>query len=677
MKTHQHTNKLIHESSPYLLQHAHNPVDWYPWGEEALEKAAKEDKPIIVSIGYSACHWCHVMERESFENEQAAKLMNEYFVCIKVDREERPDVDHIYMDAVQTMGVQGGWPLNVFLTADQKPFYGGTYFPLRNWLQLLQNIADAYAQQRAALVESAEQFTKAINLSEIEKYKLNDTAEGLNKEDSLPIFEKLAEHFDDHKGGMKGAPKFPMPGIWRFMLEYLVLTGNKTAEQQLAITLDEMAAGGIYDQIGGGFSRYAVDDDWFAPHFEKMLYDNGQLVSLYSKAYRYYKDENYKAIVYQTLAFVEREMTSNEGGFYAALDADSEGEEGKFYTWTWEEFQEAAGNNSAQWAAYFGLTKEGSWENGRNILYRTEPLKSFAANTNLEVETLKKSLKEITDRLLKVREKRVRPGLDDKVLTGWNGMMLKGIIDAYISFEDEHFLRLALKNAHFIKDNLFLNDQTLCRTYKDGNASLNGYLEDYAHVIHAFTALYQITFDEAWLKIAQQLTNYVLAHFYDEEENLFYFTDNIEKLIARKKEIFDNVIPASNAVMAENLYDLSILLEKDSWKKIAEAMVLKVKKLIVNEPRYMNTWASVFLKMTYPTAEVAIVGPKAAKTILAFGQQPIFNWLFSGTETSSTLPLLTNRTAMEGKRTIYVCYGRACQLPVHEVEEALKQIRRS
>src|SRR5690554_539447 len=358
----KHTNRLINESSPYLLQHAHNPVDWYPWGEEALTKARKEDKPIIVSIGYSSCHWCHVMERESFENEQAADLMNKYFVCIKVDREERPDVDHIYMDAVQTMGVQGGWPLNVFLTADQKPFYGGTYFPLNNWLQLVQNIAEAYAQQREALVESAEQFTKALNLSEIEKYKLDSAPEGLNKEDNVSIFEKLSEGFDSHKGGMKGAPKFPMPGIWHFVLHYLALTGSKQAEQQLATTLNNMAAGGIYDQIGGGFSRYAVDDAWFAPHFEKMLYDNGQLVTLYSEAYRYYKDEHYKDIVYQTLAYVEREMTNDEGGFYAALDADSEGEEGKLYTWTWEEFEQVAGEKTALWASYFGLTKEGNWE---------------------------------------------------------------------------------------------------------------------------------------------------------------------------------------------------------------------------------------------------------------------------------------------------------------------------
>ncbi len=671
----KHTNKLINESSPYLLQHAHNPVDWYPWGEEALTKASTEDKPIIVSIGYSSCHWCHVMERESFENEEAANLMNQYFVCIKVDREERPDIDQIYMDAIQTMGIRGGWPLNVFLTSDQKPFYGGTYFPLQTWLQLLQNIATAYTSQREALVESAEQFARAINVSEVEKYGLQQHVTVFDKEDHDTIFQKLLSDFDPAEGGMKGAPKFPMPAIWRYVLYYLSITENDQAKKQLAITLDKMAAGGIYDQVGGGFSRYSVDQSWFAPHFEKMLYDNGQLVSLYAKAYRYYKDVRYKDTAYQTIAYVEREMLSSEGGFYAALDADSEGEEGRFYTWTLEEFQTIVGEDASLWIPFFGLTAAGNWENGRNILYRKQSLASLAKQSDIAEEVLEEKLEKATDLLLEARISRIRPGLDDKILSGWNGMMLKGIVDAYVSFGETKFLQLALKNAHFIKDKLFIGTSILCRSYKEGKTVQRGYLEDYAHVIHAYTALYQVTFDEQWLKLAEQLTEYVLEHFYDEAEGLFYFTDNQEKLIARKKEVFDNVIPSSNSVMAENLYDLSILLDKEAWREISENMVMKVKKLILSEPRYMNNWATVYLKMTYPTAEVAVVGADAVKAVEDFGQHAVFNLLFSGTENNSDLPLLANRTAINGKRTIYVCYGRACQLPVHTVSAALQQIQ--
>lgn len=671
----KHTNRLINESSPYLLQHAHNPVDWYPWGEEALSKAKEEDKPIIVSIGYSSCHWCHVMERESFENDEAANLMNKCFVCIKVDREERPDVDQIYMDAIQTMGIHGGWPLNVFLTSDQKPFYGGTYFPLKGWLQLLQNIAEAYANQREALVESAEQFAQAINVSEVEKYGLQHHERAFVKEDHDAIFRQLSSDFDPEEGGMKGAPKFPMPAIWRYALYYLSIIGNKEAREQLSTTLEKIASGGIYDQIGGGFSRYSVDASWFAPHFEKMLYDNGQLVSLYAEAYRHFKNMRYQAIVYQTIAYIEREMQSNEGGFYAALDADSEGEEGKFYTWTLEEFQNVVGEDAALWAPFFGLTAEGNWEGGRNILHRAQSLVSLAQKSGISEDALEEKLQKITNRLLVARSPRIRPGLDDKILSGWNGMMLKGIIDAYVTFGEDQFLQLALKNARFIKDKLFIETSILCRSYKEGKAVQHGYLEDYAHVIRAYTALYQVTFDEQWLKLAERLTEHVMEHFYDEAEGLFYFTDNQEKLIARKKEVFDNVIPASNSVMAENLYDLSILLDKVVWRETSESMVMKVKKLIVNEPRFMNNWATVYLKMTYPTAEVAIVGPNASKAVEEFGEHAVFNLLFSGTEDKSNLPLLINRTATNGKQTIYVCYGRACQLPVHTVGEALQQIQ--
>ena len=673
MNTKEYTNKLSEETSPYLLQHAHNPVNWHPWGEEALQLAKEENKPIIVSIGYSACHWCHVMERESFENEAAAEIMNEHFVCIKVDREERPDVDQIYMDAIQAMGIQGGWPLNVFLTQEQKPFYGGTYFPAETWKQLLNNVATAYKSERAALEESADKFTEALNLSDINKYNLSP--EEFIKDDAITAFNNLSQAFDSVNGGMSGAPKFPMPGIWSFVLHYLSITKDENAQNHLQLTLKKMALGGIYDQVGGGFSRYSVDKEWFAPHFEKMLYDNGQLLSLYSEAYRFYKDDFYKEVVYQTISFVERELSNDEGGFYAALDADSEGEEGKFYTWTEKDFNAAVGEDSEELKLYFNVTKGGNWEKDWNILHQTRSLQDFVVEKNLDFESFSEKIQIAKKRLLEHRSKRIRPGLDDKILAGWNGLMLKGIIDAYISFKEDHFIELALKNAHFIKNNLIKNANVLFRTYKGGKTALSGYLEDYASVIGAFKSLYEVTFDEQWLESAKELTKYVLDHFYDEEEKLFFFTDNAtEKLIARKKEIFDNVIPSSNALMAANLYDLGLLLDHEKWKQIAKEMVSGVKKLIVSEPRFMNVWADVLLKMVYPTAEVAIVGPKASEYRLEFGRHAYFNSLYVGTKETSILPLLKNRTTINNQTTIYVCYNKACQLPVNKIEDAIKQI---
>ncbi len=673
MESKQFSNRLTDETSPYLLQHAHNPVNWYPWGEEALQLAKKEDKPIIVSIGYSACHWCHVMERESFENETVADIMNRHFIAIKVDREERPDVDQVYIDAIQAMGIQGGWPLNVFLTSEQKPFYGGTYFPAETWVQLLKNVATAYKSERDALNESAENFTEALNFSEINKYKL--TAESFSSADLKPLYDNLSKGFDLEKGGMKGAPKFPMPGIWSFVSRYITVSGTEHAKLQLDLTLEKMAQGGIYDQIGGGFSRYSVDDSWFAPHFEKMLYDNGQLMSLYSKAYTLYKNTFYRDVVYHTFEFLQRELTSPEGGFYAALDADSEGEEGKFYTWEKPEFDELLGEDATLLGRYFNIKPEGNWEKGRNILHTTDSIDAWATKEGVSQKVLSDKISAAKIKLLEARNQRIRPGLDDKILAGWNGLMLQGIIDAYISFKDERFLELALKNANFIKNNLIRSGYGLYRNYKNGKAALHAYLEDYANVIGGFKAMYEVTFDEAWLELAKKLCEYSLEHFYDPAEQLFFFTDNqTEKLIARKKEIFDSVIPSSNAIMAANLLELGILLDNDKWQQIARDMVAKVKKLIVSEPRFMNSWAEVLLKMVQPLAEIAIVGPNASEVRLRFGEIPGLNAVFAGTSSSSRLPLLEQRTMLHGETTIYVCYNKTCRLPTNSIHEAIKQL---
>ncbi len=662
-------NRLAQETSPYLLQHAHNPVDWFPWGEEALEKAKAEDKPIILSVGYSACHWCHVMERESFENAEIAKLMNAHFVCIKVDREERPDIDQIYMDAVHAMGLQGGWPLNVVLMPDGKPFYGGTYFPANKWANLLEGVQNAFVNDRKKLEQSADGFATTLNRSEFEKYGLGAETITLSQEHYDQMFAHLARSFDTELGGNNRAPKFPMPCVWLFLLRYYAHSKNQAALDQLHLTLKKMALGGIYDQIGGGFARYSTDVEWFAPHFEKMLYDNGQLVSLYSEAYQLTKEPLYKETVFQTIAFVERELTSSEHGFYSALDADSEGVEGKFYVWTFDEIVHLDLPQKSLFLKYYNVYEEGTWEHETNILCRNETSEEFCKKNNLVHPDFQLLEKEWQSILLKEREKRVRPGLDDKILASWNGLMLNGIVDAYRVFDEELFLQMAIDNAHFIEKNLIQNGQ-LFHSYKNGTAKIEGYLEDYAAVIQAFSNLYQATFEEKWLRLAETLTETCLANFWDENEHLFFFTSSAsEKLIARKKEIFDNVIPASNSMMATNLILLGHLLGNDTYVTIGEKMVQTVQNLLSREPYYLANWASTSLYLLKPIHEIAIVGEKALDFRKELDDQHFANKVFVGTQTTSSLELLANRTAINGQTAIYVCQNKTCQLPVMSVEE--------
>ncbi len=675
-------NQLIHSTSPYLLQHAYNPVEWHEWGEEALQKAINEDKPIIVSIGYSACHWCHVMERESFENEDIAALMNKHFINIKIDREERPDVDAVYMDAVQAMGVRGGWPLNAFLMPDAKPFYAGTYFPPQNWTGLLRQIAEIFQKNRAELSESAAQFQKVISASELQKYGMKAQETSFEVEDLDKMFTQLSQDFDGEYGGMQKAPKFPMPSIYQFLLFYAKTTQNNTLAQQatahLQKTLDEMAYGGIYDQIGGGFARYSVDSFWFAPHFEKMLYDNGQLLSLYADAYLLTKKSLYREVVYQTITFAKRELLQEEGGFFAALDADSEGVEGKFYTWTETELAQifADGTEFALLKAYYNTKEEGNWEEGVNILHRRQSDETFAAAKGISLEDLQTYKQTWKKMLLATRADRIRPGLDDKILTGWNALMLKGLCNAYQAFGEAEFLTLAQQNADFIWEKLYHNGQ-LYRTYKQGQAKILAYLEDYATLIEAYLVLYQITFEQQWLSRAQTLTDYVLENFYDTQEGFFFFTDaKGEKLIARKKEIFDNVIPASNSIMAKNLYYLGLLTDTAHYKDTAQSMLSSTKKVLLQNLEYLTNWGQLYCLMSKVTAEVVIVGADCEEYALAIHQQDYTpHKVFVGsTEESEFLPLLAYRTAIDGKTTIYVCVEKTCQLPVQSVDEAIKLI---
>ena len=668
------TNRLINATSPYLLQHAYNPVDWYEWGEEALAKAKKEDKPILVSIGYSSCHWCHVMEHESFENEDIAAIMNENFVSIKVDREERPDIDQIYMDAVQAMGINGGWPLNVFITPDQKPFYGGTYFPPANWSQLLLQISKVYKEKRVDINKSADELTRKLAASDIDRLRQPDNNPEFTHDGMQMMFQSLESNFDNTWGGVDKAPKFVMPTQWLFLLRHYTQSKNKKALDMVTLTLKKMAMGGLYDQVGGGFARYSVDGRWFAPHFEKMLYDNAQLLSLYSEAYSITQDDFYKRIVYETVDWLKREMTGSDGGFYSALDADSEGEEGKYYVWTKAELESTTKNQPKWLSEYYSVLDSGNWEHGNNILFIDQWEDDFIKKHQITREQLHTELNIAKDKLLKERDKRIRPGLDDKILTGWNAMAIKGLLDAYAAFGDEAFLELALNNIVFLEKNLI--DKKVHRSFKGKKSPVEGFLEDYAFLIQAYLALYQSTFDEKWLTRANEWMSYTQSHFYDSEEGYFHFSgNNAEKLIARKKEIFDNVIPSSNGVMARNLFHLGILLDNSDYQSQAVKMLSSLNELVVGEPAYMSHWGMLYSELVTPMAEVVIVSPDVKSVAKDFRKNYLPFSLLMGTESQSELPLLAEKVNPESKAaTIYVCFNKTCKLPVHSVRQALEQI---
>lgn len=655
-------NRLAHSTSPYLLQHAHNPVDWYEWGAEALTKAESENKPILVSIGYSACHWCHVMERESFENNDIAALMNANFVCIKVDREERPDVDQVYMEAVQAMGVNGGWPLNVFLTPDQKPFYGGTYFPPSNWQSVLSQISVAFKQRRDDINKSAEELANHLNRSDLQRFA-SEAGSQFEMSTLDNMFKTLDSRFDGEYGGLDRAPKFVMPTIWMWLLRYHKLSGNTNALDMVAITLREMTRAGLYDIAGGGFARYSVDGQWFAPHFEKMLYDNAQLLSLYSEMYRVTRDDFYKDVVYETFEWLEREMTHPQGGFYSALDADSEGVEGKFYTWTEAEAKDALGDDFEEAAKYFNITPVGNWEHGRNILMRDVSLRNDEKSNRWK------------SKLMTAREKRVRPGLDDKILAGWNAMTVKGLTDAYGAFGDHRFLTAAIRCSDFILGYM-MNGGRIYRSYKDKSSTTEGFLEDYAFMIQAYIALFQSTTDESWIVRAKRMCEYVIDSFYDSTDGFFFYaSSNAEKLIARKKEVFDNVIPGSNSVMAVNLVTLGTIFDINEWKEMSARMVSGLLKTIEAEPAYLSNWGICLATMTKGLAEVAIVGPRAEEFLQKFSVQYLPFAILQSAKESSTLPLLIDKKPTDNATTVYVCYNRTCKLPVHTVDEALAQLK--
>jgi uncharacterized protein YyaL (SSP411 family) len=671
---HKYTNKLINESSPYLLQHAHNPVDWYPWGDEALAKAKAEDKMIIVSVGYAACHWCHVMEHESFEDTLVSKIMNENFICIKVDREERPDIDDVYMSACQLASGRGcGWPLNAFALPDGRPVWASTYFPKKDWLGVLNNFIKIKKEDPERLEESANQLQEGIKQQD--NIVLNQEDQDFNPQNLAKIATNFLENIDFKKGGRKGAPKFPMPNNYEFLLNYYHFTKDAKALEGVTTTLDNMANGGIYDHLGGGFARYSTDDDWFAPHFEKMLYDNGQLISLYSEAYQLTKNPLYKKVVVETLEYTKREMTNPDGGFYSSLDADSEGEEGKFYVWKKSEIDSLLGDDLAKvFNEFYEVKRSGNWEHKNNILHRKSSNEKVAKKFDLTADQLSKKIDDAKIILMSARGERIRPGLDDKILTSWNALMLKGYTDAYRAFGNEEYLESAIRNANFLVKNSIKDEHRLNRNFKDGQSVINAFLDDYALLIDAFVHLYQVTFDEQWLNHAKKLTAYTQTHFYDKSTGMFHYTSNLDpELIARKKELADNVIPGSNSTMARNLYKLGTMLYQPEWVDLSKQMLHNLSESITDtpQPNFYSNWCSLYWAIVNPPFEVAVIGDNSRALSKELMQYYLPNVLILGGKSEGNLQLLQDKL-IEGETRIYVCKNKVCKFPVLEVNKALE-----
>ena len=665
-------NRLIHESSPYLLQHAHNPVDWHPWNEHTLAKARSLDKMLLISIGYSACHWCHVMEKESFIDEAVARIMNRYFICIKVDREERPDVDQVYMSAVQLITGSGGWPLNCFALPDGKPFFGGTYFRKNQWMQLMENVHTLFKTRRSDLEEQAASLTRGVAGSDLITPPVEEKA--VTKKDMEAITASLKVRFDNKEGGLLGAPKFPMPALLSYLANHYHFYRDKEVGAFLTTTLRKMAFGGIYDQIGGGFARYSTDTAWKVPHFEKMLYDNAQLVSLYSQAWQLWEDPLCHDTVEETLGFIQREMTHPQGGFYSSLDADSEGVEGKYYTWGTGEFKQGLESHADLVARYFQLGDKGAWEEGRNILIRTEPAEEFAARSGLQPAQFRNILRSARTRLLKVREKRERPALDDKILTSWNGLMLKGYADAYMAFHKREYLAAAVRNAEFLVSEMMDKEGRLYHSWKNGKASVNGFLEDYCFMAEGLISLYQVTFDKKYLDHAKALANYAIEHFYDPKQGLFYMTSALDPpLIARKSEVFDNVIPSSNSVMARVLLLLGLAYEEQEYTDRAEKMMHLMREQVSKFPSAYANWANLFFTHAFPFHTLVITGEKAHERLKKLWKTYHPDVFYCGSEQEEALPVLQNRY-VEGETMMYLCTGKECRLPTSSVADILGQL---
>jgi len=678
-----HTNRLIHETSPYLRQHAHNPVDWYTWGEEALERARREDRPILLSIGYSACHWCHVMEHESFENERIAAIMNEHFVNIKVDREERPDLDEIYMNAVTTMTGSGGWPMTVFLTPGLRPFYGGTYFPPDDrygrpgFPRVLTAVAQFFTERRSEAEEQGEKLQQ--RLSDIASFVSGDT--GLEEDLLEKAFQAIAATVDHVNGGFGRQPKFPGSMTLSFCLREHLRTGRQTALDTVSLSLRKMASGGIYDQLGGGFHRYSVDAEWLIPHFEKMLYDNALLMRTYTEAYQLTQDPLYHRIVEESAEYLLREMVRPGGGFYATQDADSEGEEGKFFAWSRQEIVDLLGAEKGKlFCRYYGVEEGGNFEHGRSVLHTPVAVESLSANLSVDPNYYRSLLREGKSLLFSEREKRVKPFRDEKIMTDWNGLMIGSMATAYRVFGHRAWLAAAEGAMSFLLSDLY-KDGRLLHVYKDGVAKLNGYLDDYAFVVGALLDLYEASFDLRWFERALELHDTMDGQFWDTDRGAYFFTGEAhERLIVRSKNPYDNAIPSGNAVAVHNLLRLAAFTGKAAYREKAEQTLRVFGDFMESAPNgFGHLLCGLSWYLSNPL-EIAVVGspqdegtqallPKIDGRFLPHKVVALYDPVSGDPRTPATIPLLANRPQIDGKPTAYVCRNFVCQRPVTTAEE--------
>jgi len=685
--SHQFTNSLAKETSPYLLQHAHNPVDWYPWGNEALDKAKKENKIILVSIGYAACHWCHVMERESFENEQTAKFMNEHFVNIKIDREERPDLDHIYMDAVQAISGSGGWPLNVFLTPEKKPFYGGTYFPpvqaynRSSWIEVLEGLVQAWKEKKHEIEAQAENLTAYLtqsnNIGQVKNTAIDiPTHELFTKADCYTIYENSLKNADKEWGGFGNAPKFPQTFTIQYLLQYYHFTRTKDALQQALLSIDKMLQGGIYDHVAGGLARYSTDREWLAPHFEKMLYDNALLIIVLCDAFQITNDKKYEQAIQKTIAFVQDELLDEAGGFYAALDADSEGVEGKYYVWQKSEIEKILGNEAAMFCEYFDVSTDGNWEE-TNILRTLIPTDEFAKAKGINKNDFAQAIEILLQKLKQVRSKRIKPLLDDKIILGWNALMLTAVSKAAAVLQDTTYKALAEKNYQFIFSSFKKSDGfELQHTFKNGIAKYPAFLDDYAYLIEACISVYEINFDTTYLVHAQGWCNYVIDHFSDEENKYFFYTNKTQDdIIVRKKEIYDGAVPSGNAIMAINLFKLSVIFDTADWRKRALDMLAGILPMALKYPTSFGVWSRFLLLQVAGLQEISIVGEKFLSLNEKISIACIPNKLaMCSFVDNNDFPMLAYRFR-ENQTLAYLCHNYVCTAPFDSAEEVMMAVR--
>lgn len=677
-KQQESANHLIHETSAYLLEHAHNPVDWYPWGDEALNKAKNESKLLIISIGYSSCHWCHVMEKESFSDTAVSRIMNKSFVSIKVDREERPDIDNIYMTACQIANRNGGcgWPLNAIALPDGRPVWVGSYLQRNDWMKLLNQVNDLYHEDQNELHKMAMQI--ANHLQTDYKFDLSANKVSFDEKTVQSLNAKISGELDYTLGGKLGRPKFPMPVLMQYALEYSKYSGDPKSATWVKTTLDKMMNGGIYDQLAGGFARYSTDDKWKIPHFEKMLYDNAQLISVYANAYKLNKTESYKRLLEQTISFMQTDFSDQQGRYFSSFDADSEGEEGKFYAWTQQEIKQVLADEKTFeiFNELYNITAGGNWEHGKNVLSIDKSPALVAKKFNISEQDLQSVLQNGYSKLLQARKTRHAPHRDEKIISAWNAMMVCGLADAYTALGDETYLAQAIKTGNFLKSEMLSPDHKMYRTYKAGKKGEYAFLDDYAFTIQCFIKLYEVSFDETWLQTAKSLCDYVIANFSDEEKVYFYYNSSLDPvLIARKKEIDDQVIPASNSVMCDVLHKLGLYLyNKDYLQRSENMLTYIISNPASAYPVYHSNWVRIYMEYSKPLFEVAIVGPEFKKLQKEMLAAYLPQSIFMGGATEGSLELLKEKL-QEGQTFIYVCRNKVCKLPVKEVSKAIELMK--